>query len=796
MIEWAITASFLILIVLALRAALGGKISAGMRYALWGVVLVRLLLPISLFSLRVTAPLIPAWTPPEAMLEESIYILPVGSAPLADAGVHILEDGTLADANSFGYPRLTDGGERVVRYADKVSPLELLNWIWLAGAVAMGGMLVWANGRFFRRLRRVRRPLEGTAAPIPVYVANGLPSPCLVGALRPAVYVTPEAAADPVILRHVLAHELTHYNHLDHLWSVLRGAALAVHWWNPLVWLAVTYSRRDGELACDEGALRKLGDGERAAYGETLLALVTAKSKPGDLLCFATTMTGEKRSLRERIRRISYQSKTFAGAVVAVAAVLTFATLTAFGQAKAAPEPDAEADAGEAPSVETQATGSEVWQATALILKADGTVHIHYPVQGGREDLDSEPIPAPREWADDDTGGRNKAAALADAPESWARLVSETDGWLVATYGRGVAAADTYVYKTRDGGMTWTEVTMPGTSWYLSDVSFLSPERMIVAQRVFDGAPCFITKDDGETWEKIQLPDDTVVSAIQFDGIDVRIFVGPNESETSAIVLSGDGGDTWYTSASSWIQNSLTSDLDHDGLPDTLNVWQAEYDWGTQWTLEFCAFYQSSFTWVGEAATPHAGWTSYYLCRLDGKDYLLQYTPYMSGGGCYYYYKLFYLTSEGGEVIVRENEVEFDLVFAPEYADQHHFDPEAIASFMAEINALLEKSELLVNTDENLQGTFQQEGRLYDSLWWLDDLLDDVGYRRTDDDLLTALKGLESYAGNHYDEPQTEVYHEEHQLEVHHDEPQPEVHHNEPQTQSHHEESHKESHHG
>ena len=43
----------------------------------------------------------------------------------------------------------------------------------------------------------------------------------------------------PVMVGHVLAHELTHYNHRDHLWSVLRGAALAVHWWNPLVWLAV-----------------------------------------------------------------------------------------------------------------------------------------------------------------------------------------------------------------------------------------------------------------------------------------------------------------------------------------------------------------------------------------------------------------------------------------------------------------------------------------------------------------------------------------------------------------------------
>lgn len=65
---------------------------------------------------------------------------------------------------------------------------------------------------------------------------------------------------------------------------------------------------------------------------------------------------------------------------------------------------------------------------------------------------------------------------------------------------------------------------------------------------------------------------------------------------------------------------------------------------------------------------------------------------------------------------------------------------------MEEINTLLEKSELLVNTDENLQGTFQKEGRLYDSLWWLDD-------RRDDNlSLLENLRHYYSYAEDHPDD--------------------------------------------
>ena len=236
LLEWVASAAVLILVVLLLRAALGKHIGAGMRYGLWAVVLVRLLMPVSF--LAVTVPELPTWTPPEGMREESIYLLPVDSTPVEESDVRFAEDGRVKDPNSFGYARLEDGGRTVTRYAEKISPLELLGWIWAAGAVVMAAILIAANARFALRLRRVRRPLKEAGAPVPVYVAPALPSPCLSGLFRPAVYVTEEVAADPVMLRHVLAHELTHYGHQDHLWSVLRGAALAVHWWNPLVWPA------------------------------------------------------------------------------------------------------------------------------------------------------------------------------------------------------------------------------------------------------------------------------------------------------------------------------------------------------------------------------------------------------------------------------------------------------------------------------------------------------------------------------------------------------------------------------
>ncbi len=87
-----------------------------------------------------------------------------------------------------------------------------------------------------------------------------------------------------------------------------------LHWYNPLVWLAALLSRQDGELACDEGAVRKLGQAERAAYGRTLLRM-SCPGRPAPMQT-ATTMTGGARALKERITLLVRRPKTALWALV------------------------------------------------------------------------------------------------------------------------------------------------------------------------------------------------------------------------------------------------------------------------------------------------------------------------------------------------------------------------------------------------------------------------------------------------------------------------------------------------
>ena len=325
--EILLTSSVLILALLALRLAFRGRISRRAQYALWALVLLRLLAPVSLpgadFSVlsaaepvgqavaeRLETPLIPA---PDREAAPPVTVLPdvTESAPAESPEAALPAGG--AGAEAFAPDTIT---ERAAGPARTLTAAEVLTAVWLAGAAAMAVWFLVSNLRFWRKLRKARTPYTADGCAYPVYlVEEGLPSPCLFGLVRPAVYLTPAAMETPERLRHVIAHETAHARHWDPLWSLLRSVCLTVYWFDPLVWIAAYVSKADGELACDEAAIRSLGEAERIPYGRTLLALIPVRRGPGSPLLSATTMTAGRRQLTERITRIAKGSQTRAAAL-------------------------------------------------------------------------------------------------------------------------------------------------------------------------------------------------------------------------------------------------------------------------------------------------------------------------------------------------------------------------------------------------------------------------------------------------------------------------------------------------
>lgn len=338
MTEILITSSVLILALLVLRRVFREKISRRAQYALWLLVLARLLIPVSLptAGFGVLSAAEPAVEAASSRLESrAVYVLPLDRAPAAEvpAASQTQPGQVVETGDSFGYPVLSSDGETVTRYARQLTASELLRYLWYGGMALTGLWFLAGNLRFRWKLRRRRRPYPVEGCPVPVYLAEGwLASPCLVGLLRPAIYLTPAAAATEERQRHVIAHELTHRRHLDPLWSLLRSVCLVVYWFDPLVWAAALASRTDGELACDEAVLAGLDQEERLAYGRSLLALVPVRRTGGDPFLTATTMASGKRQMKDRIGRIAQARRTTALALtlaLVLAAVTCAATFTA-----------------------------------------------------------------------------------------------------------------------------------------------------------------------------------------------------------------------------------------------------------------------------------------------------------------------------------------------------------------------------------------------------------------------------------------------------------------------------------
>lgn len=365
--EILITSSVLIAALLLLRRVFRRSVSRRLQYALWALVALRLLVPANLPALdhNVLTAGMTVVRDVEALYitpRQIAYDTPSGAKIYGPPNTPAVAVGPATPDNKLTFS-VEDGFhtpvEATTLYQRQIVLEDLLRPVWYAGMAVMAVWFLLSNLLFWWKLRRRRTPYPVESCARRVYlVEEGLPSPCLFGLFRPAIYLTPAAVSSPESLRHVLAHEETHARHLDPLWSLLRAVCLTVYWFDPLVWAAAIASRSDCELACDEGAILRLGEAERIPYGRTLLSLIPVGRGPSNPLLSATTMTAGKRQLRDRVSRIAQSRRTVGIALFAIIA-LTAAVCAATFTGAAAPQTPEEADSA-APKADGPLTGEEL----------------------------------------------------------------------------------------------------------------------------------------------------------------------------------------------------------------------------------------------------------------------------------------------------------------------------------------------------------------------------------------------------------------------------------------------------
>lgn len=337
--EVLITSSLLILVVLLARQLFRRKVSQRLMYATWLLVVLRLVIPLqfgqSQYSVTTVTQKIEAQSKPIQQMQEALQE-PVAGPSREELYNELLDEYLQQNAAQpeASQPITPEIQEKIETQVDEqiAAPTlsEVLTALWITGMTAMAAWFLTTNLIFLRRARQGAVPFTGQNLPVPVRVSPNVSTPCLVGLFRPVIYLTPACVENEQTLGHVLTHELTHLRHGDHVWSLTRCICLCIYWFNPLVWVAASRSRRDCELACDEGALQKLGEDVRIAYGQTLLAMVSQYNSPAHLINTATSMNETKKQLKERVTFIAKKPKNFLTAAICLILVASMAAGCSF----------------------------------------------------------------------------------------------------------------------------------------------------------------------------------------------------------------------------------------------------------------------------------------------------------------------------------------------------------------------------------------------------------------------------------------------------------------------------------
>ncbi|MBQ3528393.1 MAG: hypothetical protein IJA52_07575 [Clostridia bacterium] len=334
MISHIIALSVLCALVILIRALFKNRVSARIVYALWLVVLIKLCIPVSVVSIDVPLP---------SFLEEYSAVVeaeaeepflnheesdPSQSSPVIQTPpMHSQVSGSTAPEADLTVPAPPTEpiipnepimeSEKIPEEVNKLSidPLKLILIIWALGSLAF--LLIFSTVSVITQIKlRKSRSFYTKEGRIPIYVSDGIASPCVTGII-PTVYIT-SYAKECKDLELIIKHELTHVRHGDHIWAVIRIIAIVLFWWNPFIWAAAILSKRDAELACDESVVKNMSKSERLCYSRLILDMIPKKRT------FAVSFADAP--IKHRLFRLTgkYKTKLFAAIIATVLVAVSF----------------------------------------------------------------------------------------------------------------------------------------------------------------------------------------------------------------------------------------------------------------------------------------------------------------------------------------------------------------------------------------------------------------------------------------------------------------------------------------
>ena len=295
-VNMSISASYLVAAVLLLRLVLK-KAPKWVSVLLWGMVAIRLICPISIESVLSLIPSTQTVSP-EIMMDRTPEVST--GIPAVDTVVNPVITETFAP-------------EPIA----SANPLQILIPVsanlWLLGVLVMLGYTAVSYLMLRRKLATAVRLKNN------IYQCENVDSPFVLGMVRPRIYLP--FRMDGKNLNHVIAHKEAHIRRKDHWWKPMGFVLLAIHWFNPLMWVGYILLCRDIELACDEKVIKEMDNETKADYMQALVSCsVNRRSIAACPLAFGEV------GVKERVKTVmNYKKPAFWIVIAAVALCIVVA---------------------------------------------------------------------------------------------------------------------------------------------------------------------------------------------------------------------------------------------------------------------------------------------------------------------------------------------------------------------------------------------------------------------------------------------------------------------------------------
>lgn len=308
-LSMSITAGFVALVVIFARLALkrSPKIFS---YVLWAAVLFRMLSPVAFESS------IGLWRSRPAPLLNEATVVTSPDNFFSGYTISITNDFATRDVMIISTEAAPNVGVGVgVDFMQAF--INAASFVWLFGIAVLLGYAAVSYVGVKRRVFAAVRVREN------IYESDRVSSPFVIGFIKPRIIIP--AGLDPSEADYIIRHEQTHLRRGDHFIKLLAFAGLALHWFNPIIWVSYFLMSRDMELSCDESVMRKAETDIRCNYSSSLLRMSVRQSGLPNPLPFGESSVKARvknvLGFKKCPRFIAVLSSIFAVAVIGVSVV-------------------------------------------------------------------------------------------------------------------------------------------------------------------------------------------------------------------------------------------------------------------------------------------------------------------------------------------------------------------------------------------------------------------------------------------------------------------------------------------